>query len=132
MNPIIVLEKEATNLGVKIGWLSLNAYTPPSASSKYKKIAMNLNWHKKEELAFQLAHELAHIKNHDNCTLAFYHASYSSQERIEREANIGAIKLLLPIFKDMGYSTNPVTFMQVFHVPNYLFDNVTKIMKLSK
>ena len=32
----------------------------------------------------------------------------------------------------MGYSNNPVTFMQVFHVPNYLFDNVTKIMKLSK
>lgn len=112
--------------------MSLNAYTPPSASSKYKKIAMNLNWHKKEELVFQLAHELAHIMNHDNCTLAFYHASYSSQERIEREANIGAIKLLLPIFNDMGYSNNPVTFMQVFHVPNYLFDNVTKIMKLSK
>lgn len=132
MNPINVLEKEANNLGIKIGWLSLHKHTPPSASSKYKKIAMNLNWHKQEELIFQLAHEIAHIKNHDNCNLAFYHASYASKERIEKEANIAAIKLLIPIFKEMGYSNNPVTFMQVFHVPNYLFDNVTKIMKLSK
>lgn len=132
MNPLPILEKKASDLGVKIGWLSLDKYTPPSASTKYMKIAMNRNWHNPEEIPFQFAHELAHIMNHDNCTLAFYHASYSSQERIEREANIGAIKLLLPIFKDMGYSNNPVTFMQVFHVPNYLFDNVTKIMKLSK
>lgn len=132
MNPLPILEKKASDLGVKIGWLSLNKYTPPSASTKYNKIAMNENWHNQEEIPFQLAHELAHIINHDDCEMAFYHASYSSQERIEREANIGAIKLLLPIFNDMGYSNNPVTFMQVFHVPNYLFDNVTKIMKLSK
>lgn len=132
MNPICVLGKEADELGVEIGWLNLSKYTPPAASYKYMKIAMNRNWHKPEEIPFQLAHEISHIKNHDNCTLAFYHASYSSQERIEREANNGAIKLLLPIFEDMGYSNNPVTFMQVFHVPNYLFDNVTKIMKLSK
>lgn len=129
MNPICVLEKEADELGVEIGWLNLNEYTPPAASYKYMKIAMNRNWHKPKEIPFQLAHEISHIKNHDNCTLAFYHASYSSQERIEREANVGAIKLLLPIFNDMGYENNPVKFMQVFHVPNYLFDNVTKIMK---
>ena len=129
MNPLSILEKKASDLGVKIGWLSLNKYTPPSASTKYMKITMNRNWHSPEEIPFQLAHELAHIMNHDNCTLAFYHASYSSQERIEHEANIGAIKLLLPIFKDMGYENNPVTFMQVFHIPNYLFDNVIKIIK---
>lgn len=129
MNPLPILEKKASDLGVKIGWLSLNKYTPPSASTKYMKITMNRNWHSPEEIPFQLAHELAHIMNHDNCTLAFYHASYSSQERIEHEANIGAIKLLLPIFKDMGYENNPVTFMQVFHIPNYLFDNVIKIIK---
>lgn len=128
MNPICVLEKEADELGVEIGWLNLSEYTPPAASYKYMKIVMNRNWHKPKEIPFQLAHEISHIKNHDNCTLAFYHASYSSQERIEREANNGAIKLLLPIFKDMGYESNPVTFMQVFNVPGYLFDNVVKLM----
>ena len=132
MNPLSILEKKASDLGVRFGWLPLDKYTPPSASPKYMKIAMNRNWHNSEEIPFQLAHELAHIINHDDCEMAFYHASYSSQERIEREANIGAIKLLLPIFNDMGYENNPVKFIQVFHIPNYLFDNITKIMKLSK
>ena len=34
---------------------------------------MNLNWHKQEELIFQLAHEIAHIKNHDNCNFIMRH-----------------------------------------------------------
>lgn len=128
MNPLSILEKIADDLGIQIGWLSLDEYTPPSASIKYKKIAMNKNWHKPTEIPFQLAHEIAHIQNHDDCEIAFYHASFSSKEKIEREANIGAIKLLLPIFKEMGYENNPVTFMQVFNVPGYLFDNVVKLM----
>lgn len=128
MNPLPILEKIANDSGIQIGWLSLDKYTPPSASTKYKKIAMNKNWHKPTEIPFQLAHEISHIQNHDDCEISFYHASFSSKEKIEREANIGAIKLLLPIFKDLGYENNPVTFMQVFNVPGYLFDNVIKIM----
>lgn len=120
----------AKRLDIRVEWSDLfNKYTPPASSTKYQSIVMNNNWHNQNELAFQLAHEIAHVLNHDDCEMAFYHASYSSQERIEREANNGAIKLLLPIFNDMGYENNPVKFMQVFHVPNYLFDNVTKIMK---
>lgn len=61
MNPLPILEKKASDLGIKIGWLSLDKYTPPSASTKYNKIAMNENWHNQEEIPFQLAHELAHI-----------------------------------------------------------------------
>ena len=118
------------SLNIRIEWSELfNEYTPPASSAKYRSIVMNTNWHNPNELAFQLAHEIAHIQNHDDCEMAFYHASYSSQERMEREANLGAIKLLLPIFKDMGYESNPVTFMQVFNVPGYLFDNVIKNMK---
>lgn len=131
MNPLPILEQIASDLGIKVGWLPLDEYTPPCASVTYNKIVMNTNWHNPNELAFQLAHEIAHIQNHDDCEMAFYHASYSSQERMEREANLGAIKLLLPIFKDMGYESNPVTFMQVFNVPGYLFDNVIKSMKNS-
>ena len=123
----------AKKMNIRIEWSDLfDSYTPSSASAKYNSIVINTNWHNSKELPFQLAHEIAHIMNHDDCEMAFYHASYSSQELIEKEANVEAIKLLIPIFKDMGYSNNPVTFMQVFHVPNYLFDNVTKIMKLSK
>lgn len=129
MNPLPILEKIANDLGIQIGWLPLDKYTPPCASATYNKIVMNTNWHNQNEIPFQLAHEIAHIQNHDDCEMAFYHASYSSQERIEREANNGAIKLLLPIFKDMGYGNNPIKFMQLFHVPNYLFDNVVKVMK---
>lgn len=121
----------AKRLDIRVEWSDLfNKYTPPASSTKYQSIVMNNNWHNQNELAFQLAHEIAHVLNHDDCEMAFYHASYSSQERIEREANIGAIKLLLPIFKDMGYENNPVKFMQLFHVPNYLFDNVVKVMKV--
>lgn len=131
MNLIERLEDKAAELNIKVRWAyTLNEYTPPSASSKYNCIVMNANWHNPDELIFQLAHEIAHIQNHDDCELAFYHASFYSKERCEREANIGAIKLLMPIFKDMGYEMNPVTFMQVFNVPGYLFDNVVKIMKI--
>ena len=89
---------------------------------------MNVNWHNQREIPFQLAHEITHIQNGDDECITFYHATFSSKEMIEREANIGAIKLLLPILKDMGHENNPVTFMQLFHVPNYLFDNVIKLM----
>lgn len=124
------LSSMAKDLRIRIEWSDLfNKYTPPASSTKYQSVVMNANWHNQNELAFQLAHEIAHVLNHDDCEMAFYHASYSSQERIEREANNGAIKLLLPIFKDLGYENNPVTFMQVFNVPGYLFDNVIKIMK---
>ena len=128
MDPLPILKKIASDLGVEIGWLPLDEYTPPCASATYNKIVMNTNWHNQNEIPFQLAHEIAHIQNHDDCEMAFYHASYSSQERMEREANLGAIKLLLPIFKDIGYENNPVTFMQVFNIPGYLFDNVVKLM----
>lgn len=129
MNPLSVLEKIANDLDIQIGWLSLDEYTPPSASTKYKKIAMNKNWHNPAEIPFQLAHEISHIQNHDDCELAFYHASFYSKEKYEYEANLGAIKLLLPIYKDMECEMNPVTFMKSFSIPGYLFDNVVKIMK---
>lgn len=128
MDPLSILEQKAKELKIEVGWLKLNRYTPPSASYKYMKIAMNSNWHNPNETVFQLAHEIAHIINQDDC-IAFYHASYASQERIEREANVEAIKLLVPIFFDMGYKRNVIKFMQVFHIPNYLFDNVYKIME---
>lgn len=129
MNPLPILEKKADNLGVKIGWLPLDKYTPPCASATYNKIVMNKNWHNQNEIPFQLAHEIAHILNHDECDLAFYHATFSSKEMIEREANLGAIKLLLPIYRDMECEMNPVTFMKIFSIPGYLFDNVAKMMK---
>lgn len=132
MRTVVVerLLKKAKELGIDVIWTyGLHDYTPSVSSSKKKRIIMNANWKDKNELPFQLAHEIAHVLNHDDCEMAFYHASYSSQERIEREANIGAIKLLLPIFEDMGYENNPIKFMQLFHVPNYLFDNVVKVMK---
>lgn len=132
MNNYIIdkLSNMAKDLHIRIEWSDLfSKYTPPASSTKYQSVVMNANWHNQNELAFQLAHEIAHVLNHDDCEMAFYHASYSSQERIEREANIGAIKLLLPIFKDMGYENNPVTFMQIFNVPGYLFDIVVKMMK---
>ena len=50
MNPLPILEKKASNLDIEIGWLSLDKYTPPSASTKYNKIAMNLNWHNQDEI----------------------------------------------------------------------------------
>ena len=124
-----IIEEKAKKLGIRVEWAyKLDQYTPPAASTKYNCIVMNSNWHNPNELVFQLAHEIAHIQNGDNC-IAFYHASYSSKERMEREANLGSIKLLLPIFKDMGYENNPVTFMKAFNIPGYLLDNVIKIMK---
>lgn len=52
MNPLPILEKVADDLSIQIGWFSLDEYTPPYASTKYKKIAMNKNWHKPTEIPF--------------------------------------------------------------------------------
>lgn len=129
-NAIQQLLKIADEMEVRVEWCNLfDSYTPPASSTKYRSIVMNMNWHKTNEIIFQLAHELSHIINHDSCEMAFYHASYSSHERIEREANIGAIKLLLPIYKEMTNQMNIVDFMEKFSIPHYLFDNVYKIMK---
>lgn len=134
MNDLIIerLLNMVKDLGIRVEWSDLfSEYTPPASSAKHKSIVMNNSWHNPTEIPFQLAHEIAHVQNHDDCEMAFYHASFSSKERIEREANVGAIKLLLPIFKDMECSDNPVTFMKMFNIPGYLFDNVIKSMKNS-
>ena len=129
-NIIQSLLDKAKNMNVDVVWDNhFSSYTPPASSTKYNRIVMNTNWHKPNEFIFQLAHELAHIQNHDECDIAFYHASYSSHERIEHEANLGAIKLLLQIYRDMECEMNSVTFMKLFSIPGYLFDNVVKMMK---
>ena len=120
----------AQQMSIRIEWCnSFDQYTPPASSTKYHSIVMNTNWHKPKEIVFQLAHEISHIINHDDCEIAFYHASFSSHELIEKEANIGAIRLLLHIYKETTNNINIVDFMGKFSIPNYLLDNVYKIMK---
>ena len=83
---------------------------------------MNLDWHRPEELIFQLAHELAHVIHGDVGDVVFYHASFTGKESVEYKANVGAVELLVPFYcrGTEIQCVNSANFMQSFHVPHYL------------
>lgn len=108
---------EATNL--------LSPEAPSIAVADERKIIINLNWPNKNELPFQIAHEISHILNHDDGVL--YYTTYASQSKIEANANLTAIGLLATYYQDCFdfENINPVRFMQTFGIPLNLEYQVT-------
>ena len=131
MRTVVVerLLKKAKELGIDVIWTyGLHDYTPSVSSSKNRRIIMNANWKDKNELPFQLAHEIAHIINNNDCDIAFYHASFSSREMIEREANQTALDLILKISINLGLPFDSHKFINCFKIPPYLTDKVNELM----
>lgn len=101
----------------------LKPNTPSCANPKKNKIIINMNWHDKNELPFQIAHEIGHMLNGDEGIL--YYSSYSSRSKIERSADDKAIDLLFSYCLDMDkVTTNYSDFMEYYGIPNYLEQNV--------
>ncbi|EEW53085.1 putative toxin-antitoxin system, toxin component [Limosilactobacillus antri DSM 16041] len=89
---------------------------PSSASSKYKKALINMNWHNKWEVPFSFAHELGHIINGDD-GINYYH-SFTVHSKTEFEANKTAIDIILAYCRDNDIPTdNSNTLCEQFGIP---------------
>lgn len=126
-----LLEK-AEKHHIDVKWKHFSPNTPPGSSYEYRRVVMNLDWHRPKEIVFQFAHELAHVIHGDSGDIVFYHASFTGKESVEYKANLGAVRLLVPYYcqhRDRD-SINAYEFETLFNVPSYLNDVV--IGELSK
>lgn len=112
-------------------FMYLSPDTPPATNTETRRIAMNSNWHDKNAIAFQFAHEIGHILTGQRSQKILYFTPLKSG--MELEANKYAIDLLLPFYledKDKT-SINIYDFMDVFSIPSHLEETVSdSIMKL--
>ena len=125
------LLERAEEYHIAVKWKHFSPTTPPGSSYEYRRVVMNLDWHRPEELIFQLAHELAHVIHGDIGDVVFYHASFTGKESIEYKANVGAVELLVPFYCQGTeiQCVNSANFMQSFHVPHYLSSVVSEEIK---
>lgn len=103
----------------------MNEYTPSSAKPDNKIILVNLNWHKQAEIIFQMAHEIGHVVNKDEGIL--YYSSFSNKAGYERNANLKALDILVPIYIEVigEDSINNISpFMEAFCIPERLEEDV--------
>ncbi|TPR41242.1 ImmA/IrrE family metallo-endopeptidase [Apilactobacillus micheneri] len=106
-------------IGVETVHASIN--TPCLVFNKKRLIILNLNWHNKNELPFQIAHEISHIINNDDLNL-YRSDSCNYTLSFEKNANVMALNILLPIyFKHCNYSINNISpLMKQLSIPNSL------------
>lgn len=89
---------------------------PSSASSKYRKVLINMNWHNRWEIPFSFAHELGHIINGDD-GINYYH-SFTVHSKTEFEANKTAIDIILAYCRDNDIPTeNSNMLCEQFGIP---------------
>lgn len=127
MNDIITyLLNFAFDRGIEIVWTDKLKPTAPScAVPKDNKIIINGQWHDANELPFQIAHEIGHMLNGDEGVL--YYSSYCSHSKIEANADIKAIDLLLDYcFLNDKQTENYSDFMYCYSVPSYLEEKVKR------
>lgn len=102
-----------------------NALTnwPSVADPKRNLIFINMNWHNQNELPFQIAHEIGHLFDCDNCYM--YNENYRMRIKSEDHADKCAIKILKTYCTNNDiYINNPIIFAQQFGIPYRLYDTV--------
>lgn len=94
--------------------------TPALTSYEHKKIIVNGNYHLKNQVTFQFAHEVGHVLNGDESNKPLYYTP--TKYKIEGAANRRAIGLLIPYYFENvpRNSANVVHFMESFEIPNRL------------
>lgn len=103
------------NIGVE--FMNLSPTTPPGVNVKGKLIAMNANWHNRDDLPIQLAHELGHIFNNDDSQSCLYFSP--SKNGIEGKANQTGISILMRPYLASKEKENisSTDFITTFHLP---------------
>lgn len=121
------LDNIAIDNNIRVIWEHFDPYTPPGSSYDDMCVVMNLDWHNKDELVFQYAHELSHIIRGDRTDLFFYNTLHSNKSGIEYQTNVIAVRLLVPFYcndtdiKDI----NVYDFIDRYCIPRYLVDVAT-------
>lgn len=118
------LDNIAINNNIRVIWEHFDPYTPSGASYEDMCIVMNLDWHNKDELVFQYAHELSHILRGDETDVCFYDVSFKNKSGIEYQTNLMAVRLLVPFYcNDTEIENiNVYDFINSYCVPKYLVD----------
>lgn len=116
------LDNIAIDNNIRVIWEHFNPYTPPGSSYDDMCIVMNLDWHNKDELVFQYAHELSHIIRGDRTDLFFYNTSRNNKSGIEYQTNLMAVKLLTSFYcgETEKEDVNIYNFIDSYCIPKYL------------
>lgn len=96
-------------------------------------IVMNEDILKTNDVNFGIAHELSHaIKKHDEIK-SLYCSTFVSHSKIEFEADLTAIKMLIGIYLDetgMDYQQlNSSHFMEYYGIESRLYDTVAETLR---
>jgi len=103
----------------KMGFTLLNDYDEswvPVAIPENNMMIINMKWQKKEEVSFQIAHEIGHMIDGESCFM--YDKSNIAKMKSESRADKLAIDLLLQycIANDIRF-TSCIMFLQQFCIP---------------
>lgn len=113
------------NIGVVLT-PALQPYTPSTSDGTTRLVVINMNWHRKTEIPFALAHEIGHVINGDQGVHA-YTATLKTKE--EYAANVTGIRLIKDycLRNEMRFD-NYVVFCQQFGIPLELDYLASQIM----
>lgn len=113
----------AMNNGVGVEFMHLSPTTPPATNAKTRLIVMNSNWHNRDDLPIQFAHELGHIFNNDDSQSCLYFSP--SRNGIEGRANKTGIALLMKPYLESKEKeeVSSADFITKFHLP-LLFEDI--------
>lgn len=98
---------------------------PSFAMAKKRKIFININWYNKQEIPFQIAHEISHLLNNDQGIQ--YYSSPNNKSKLEGKANATAVDIFIEYYRShiSDEWINPVKFMELFGIPQRLEYTVT-------
>ncbi|QGV03969.1 ImmA/IrrE family metallo-endopeptidase [Lactobacillus acetotolerans] len=98
------------------------------AIPEYQMVIINLNWKNQKEIPFAIGHELGHIICKHN--VSNYYQSFNSTSKMEHEADLFSIKLLLCYAVNTNQTlTNPYQFINQFGIPTKMYEDTKMIFK---
>lgn len=102
---------------------SFSPYTPSGAYPDKKRIVINTNWHRPNQLPYVVAHEISHIL-HEDAGILYFHTD-SSRRSLEAAADATATQLLVSEYHKRNDDVpNYAKFMADFEIPANLEDVV--------
>lgn len=108
---------------------TLPSHFPSRYIPSTKTIIVNLNWYKKEEIPFMVAHEIGHYINGDS-GVSYYEDPIAPIKDIgqEHQANLYSLNLLYNYALDHGNTFDePIEFMHQYGIPMEMLDDTKQL-----
>lgn len=120
----------------KIGYTltrKVSPHAPSFSKPEKRRMIINMGWYNHAEIPFTIAHEIAHIENGDSGEL--YYSPGSFKHKYEREANLRALDIIMPIYlrvNDGIIPSNYQTIVEQLEIPQFMANDVrVQLIKLS-